>query len=155
MISIKWVITDDLSNVTVEEFDYEWNGIISGYFELVINEKKEGFCPERKIDENEEGIEDILYWLIHLSDGLKKIKKGEKYEMLLLTMNKYKLLIELNSAVEFQFVNEWTNEIKWKEVVEMQEFEIELCDNIDGFIKYIRAVNPQLLNSIWIKRLMN
>ena len=47
MIKIKWIITDNLSNISLDEFDNEWNGIISGYFELVINQRKEGFCPQR------------------------------------------------------------------------------------------------------------
>ena len=153
MIKIKWIITDDLCNISLNEFDNEWNGVIAGYFELIVNGVKEGYCPNRKISD-EEGLEDILYWLSHLFDGLNSVKRGEVYEMILLTMNVYKLVIKMNEKIEMQFFNKKTNDIKWEEKVELQEFEIELYENVEKFIKLIKDINPELLKSKWINKLL-
>lgn len=154
MIKIKWIITDDLCNISLKEFDDEWNGMVYGYFELTVNGVKEGFCPDREISKEEDGMEDILYWLSHLSDGFNSVKKGEEYEMILLTMNVYKLVIKMNEKIEMQFINKKTNAIKWKEKVELQEFENELYENIEKFLKFIEEINPELLKSKWIKKLI-
>lgn len=153
MISIKWIITDDLSNVSVEEFENEWSGIIEGYFELIVNEQKVGFCPNREIKKGEDGLEDILFWLIEFYKGLKKLKKGEVYEMTLLTRNLYKIVLKKNEKVELQYVKVETNEVDWKEEVEMQEFEQEVNRKIEKFKNEIQYINPKLLTSKWIKEL--
>lgn len=155
MISIKWIITDDLSNVSVEEFENEWNGIIGGYFEVIVNEQRVGFCPNREILKGEDGLEDVLFWLVEFYRGLKKVKKGETYEMTLLTRNLYKLVLKKSEKVELQYIKEDTNEADWKEKVEMQEFEQEVKRNIEKFKNKIQHINPQLLTSKWIKKLDN
>lgn len=153
MISIKWIITDDLSNISVKEFENEWNGIIGGYFELIVNEQRVGFCPNREIEKGEDGLEDVLFWLIEFYRGLKRIKKGEVYEMTLLTRNLYKLVLKKKEKVELQYTKVETNEVDWKEEVEMQEFEQEVKRNIKKFKNEIQYINPQLLTSKWIKKL--
>lgn len=153
MIKINWVITDDLSNISLEEFDNEWNGIISGYFELIINQNKEGFCPQRKLDEDEEGIEDVLYWLNHLSEGIHVIKEGKEYEMILLTMNLYKIVMKFDDKLNIYFINKKNNTIKWQEVINLQEFENELEENINRFLQMIKVTNSELLESKWIKKI--
>lgn len=157
MISIKWIITDDLddlSSVSVEEFDNEWNGIIEGYFELIVNEQRVGFCPNREIEKGEDGFEDILFWLAEFNRGLKKVKKGEVFEMRLITMNLYKLiLLKKREKVELQYTKKETNQIDWKEEVEMQEFEQEINCKIEKFKNEIQCINANLLTSKWIKKL--
>lgn len=155
MIKIKWIITDNLSNISLDEFDNEWNGIISGYFELVINQRKEGFCPQRIIHVDEEGIEDVLYWLSHLLEAITVIKKGTKYEMTLLTMNLYKIVIVLNENVKISFVNVNSDVAKWQEEITLQEFEKEIYKNVDNFLQSIEKVNSMLLESKWISRLLD
>ncbi len=154
MIKINWVITDELSHVSLEEFDNEWNGMISGYLELKINGESEGFCPDRPIGTEEEGMEEIVHWLSELYIGLSKVQKGETYEIVLLTMNVYKLFMELNENLEISFVNKRTKDIKWKEEVTLQEFQKELYQNIKKFADYLKQVNPQLLKSKWIKKML-
>ena len=153
MIKMKWVITDNLSGVSLDEFENEWNGIISGYFEININQSQEGFCPPKKTNKVEEGMEDVLYWLNHLSEGLNMIKKGKEYEMILLTMNLYKIVMRLDDEMCISFVNKRDNMIKWEERVDIQEFQNELSENVEKFLQIIRETNPQLLNSKWIKKL--
>lgn len=155
MVKIEWIITDDLSNISLNEFNNEWNGIISGYFELVINQVKVGFCPNRKICEEEEGMEDILYWLNHLLDGVNMIKKGVEYEIILLTMNLYKMNMKLGENMEIYFINKKTNEIKWNEEVELQEFENELYESTRKFLQVVKETNPELLKSKWMRRLIS
>ncbi len=155
MIKMKWIITDDLSDITLEEFENEWNGIVSGYFEFTINQNKEGFCPQRIISEAEEGMEDILYWLNHLLEGVNMIKKDKEYEMFLLTMNRYKLVMRLESCMYISFVEIKSNEVKWIEKVSMQEFESELYKNIENFLQFIKETNPVLMESRWVKKLIS
>lgn len=155
MIKINWVITDDLSDVSLKEFDNEWNGIISGYFELIINRSREGFCPQRKINKDEEGVEDVLYWLSHLSEGIGMLKKGKQYEMILLTMNLYKMVMKNDEGINIYFINKKDNTIKWHEKITLQEFEDELNENINRFIQMLKENNPELLESKWVKRMIN
>lgn len=155
MIKINWVIADDLSGISLKEFDDEWNGIISGYFELIINGRREGFCPQRKLHQGEEGVEDILYWLMHLSEGLNMLKKGKEYEMILLTMNLYKIIMRYDDKINIYFVKEKDNTIKWKEAITMQEFEAELNESISRFLQVVKEKNSELLESKWIKRMSN
>lgn len=54
MIKIKWIITDNIREVSLEEFNSEWNWIY-GYFEMSVNDKIIGFYPNRKLFANEEG----------------------------------------------------------------------------------------------------
>lgn len=155
MIKMNWVITDDLSGISLKEFDNEWNGIISGYFELIINRSREGFCPQRELNQGEEGVEDILYWLSHLSEGINMLKKGKEYEMILLTMNLYKIIMRYDDGMNIYFVNKKDNTIKWQEKITLQEFETELDENINRFFQIIEENNPELLESKWIKRMSN
>lgn len=154
MVKMKWIITDDVSNISSEEFDSERNGIVAGYFELIINMHREGFCPQKIINEKEEGLEDILYWLRHLLEGCNMVKVGKKYEMILLTRNRYKIVMKLDNKMFIYFVEKSNNSIKWKEEVFIEEFESELRKNIKDFKNYIEQINPNLLKSRWIKNLV-
>ncbi len=155
MIKMNWVITDDLSGISLKEFDNEWNGIISGYFELIINRSREGFCPQRELNQGEEGVEDILYWLSHLAEGINMLRKGKEYEMILLTMNLYKIIMRYDDGINIYFVNKKDNTIKWQEKITLQEFETELDENINRLFQIIEESNPELLESKWIKRMSN
>ena len=153
MLEINWIITDDLSSVTPEVFDTEWCGIIGGWVEFIINEQKEGYCPQRK-EEGEEGLEDVLYWLICLSEGVEKIKANEQYEMTLLTRNQYKLLLQPDiDDVKISFINVATHTVKWTERIELKEFAQEIQKSIDKFIGIIEETNPILLKSKWLRKL--
>ena len=152
MVKIEWIITDNLTHISSEDFDNENNGIVSGYFELNINQSKEGFCPQREIAGDEEGMEDVLYWLLHLREAVYMIKKRKRYEMLLLTMNRYKIVMELDDFLKVCFVNKVDSTIKWEEKVELQEFENEINKNIEKFLQLIKEMNPELMKSRWIKK---
>lgn len=73
MVKIRWIITDAISGVTLEEFNKEWNGLF-GYFELKINKRVIGFYPNRELLSGEEGNEDICHWLYNLSVGIIQLK---------------------------------------------------------------------------------
>lgn len=159
MIKMQWVVTSDLSKITLDEFDNEWNGMIFGFWELSINNIKAGIWPSEaemnKLVEMEMAdMEDILYWLVHLKEGIYMVKRYKEYEMLLFTMNRYKLKMGLEQKLDLQFINRITNEVKWNEKVELKEFEDELYGNIERFLDYIKKVNSKLLKSEWIKRLL-
>ncbi|MBQ8260740.1 MAG: hypothetical protein IJZ00_00450 [Lachnospiraceae bacterium] len=153
MIKMEWILTEDLSTISLEEFDNEWRGIIAGHFLLEINQSSVGYCPKEKLQEGEMGLEDVLYWLSMFKEGLIEIKKGKVYEILLLTRNRYNLRMRPEKDLYIDMVSRREKNIKWTECVNLQEFEEELQRNIDKFIQIITETNPQLLKSEWIKPL--
>lgn len=83
------------------------------------------------------------------------IKKGVEYEIILLTMNLYKMNMKLGENMEIYFINKKTNEIKWNEEVELQEFENELYKSTRKFLQVVKETNPELLKSKWMRRLIS
>ena len=80
---------------------------------------------QKIIHVDEEGIEDVLYWLSHLLEAITVIKKGTKYEMTLLTMNLYKIVIVLNENVKISLL---TNNIN-------KSLHTKYDKNIDDILK--------------------
>lgn len=159
MVKMHWVITSDLSKITLDEFDNEWNGAVYGFFELCINNRKEGIWPNKTemdalIEIGMADMEDILYWFVHLKEGINAVKKNKEYEMQLLTMNRYSLKMKLKHELYLKFINIETGENNWDERVELEEFENELYVNIEKFLNYIKRTNSRLLKSKWIEELL-
>ncbi len=48
MVKIDWIIMDDFSDITLEEFEHEWCAIIGGDFELTVNQNSIGYCSYKK-----------------------------------------------------------------------------------------------------------
>jgi hypothetical protein len=153
MIKIKWKITDIIENISLQEFDTEYNGIY-GYFQICINNQILGFCPDKKLLNEEEGNEDILFWLFKLSDGLNKLNVVQKYEIQLLSMNLAKLVLKKDNKLLISFMNSNTDEIIWSEKIMFQELYNEVKLNIKNFITEIQRINPVILESKLIKNLL-
>lgn len=85
MLKLRWIITDNLKEISLKEFSDEWNGIY-GYFELAINEQIIGFCPDRELKIKEEWDENILYWLNKLLIALIDVHNNLKAEIELLSV---------------------------------------------------------------------
>ena len=69
---LEWRITDDISNLSVKEFDAEWNGIY-GFMQLKIF-KYCGFIPGE--DYRLEGDDNIEYYIDELVEcGICILKK--------------------------------------------------------------------------------
>ena len=153
MVKIKWIITDSINDVDLNEFDTEWNGIY-GYFEICINNHVLGFCPDRELLAGEEGNEDILYWLTKLSDGIIQLNVGKEYEIQLLSMNMAKIILKKNDKLLISFVNTNTDEVIWSEKMTIKEWCNEIILNIERFIKEVQNNNSILLKTNLIQKLV-
>lgn len=153
MVKIKWIITDSINDVDLNEFDTEWNGIY-GYFEICINNHVLGFCPDRELLAGEEGNEDILYWLTKLSDGIIQLNVGKEYEIQLLSMNMAKIILKKNDKLLISFVNTNTDEVIWSEKMTIKEWCNEIILNIERFIKEVQNNNSILLKANLIQKLV-
>lgn len=154
MIKISWAITDNIENISLKEFNTEWNGIY-GYFEIRINDRILGFCPDRKLLAGEEGNEDILYWLSILSTGIMQLDTDRKYEIQLLSMNLIKIILNKSDKLLISLVNSSTDEIIWFEKIMIQEWYDEVMLNIDRFIAEVQKLNSALLEADLVKNLLN
>ena len=153
MIKIKWIITDSINDVDLNEFDTEWDGIY-GYFEICINNHVLGFCPDRELLAGEEGNENILYWLTKLSDGIIQLNVGKEYEIQLLSMNMTKIILKKNDKLLISFVNANRDEVIWAEEVTIKEWDNEIIMNIEKFIKEVQKKNSNLLKANLIQKLV-
>ena len=153
MIKIKWIITDSINDVDLNEFDTEWDGIY-GYFEICINNHVLGFCPDRELLAGEEGNEDILYWLTKLSDGIIQLNVCQEYEIRLLSMNMAKIILKKNDNLLISFVNTNTDEVIWSEKMTIKEWCNEIILNIERFIKEVQKKNSNLLKANLIQKLV-
>lgn len=153
MVKIKWIITDSINDVDLNEFDTEWNGIY-GYFEICINNHVLGFCPDRELLAGEEGNEDILYWLTKLSDGIIQLNVGKEYEIQLLSMNMAKIILKKNDKLLISFVNTNTDEVIWSEKMTIKEWCNEIILNIERFIKEVQNNNSILLKTNLTQKLV-
>lgn len=153
MVKIKWIITDSIETIDLNKFNTEWNGIY-GYFEMIINDKLLGFCPNRELLDVEEGNEDILYWLSELSDGLINLNKGKSYGIQLLSMNLAKIVLKKNDKLTVSLVKSDGNEIIWSEKITIQEWHDEVIVNLEKFLKKIKEINADLLDNKLVKSLI-
>ena len=153
MVKIKWIITDHIKDVELKEFDTKWDGIF-GYFQICINKHLLGFCPDRELLPDEEGNENILYWLTKLSEGSIRLNTDQEYEIQLLSMNLAKILLRKNDKVLISFINTNTNEVKWSEKVIIQEWYDEVILNLGRFITEVQKDNAVLLDSNLMRKLI-
>lgn len=153
MVKIRWEITDNIEMVDLNEFDTEWNGIY-GYFEIHINNQILGFCPDRELFPDEEGNENILYWLYKLCNIVVELNYKQECELQLLSMNMAKIHFKKNDKLEISLVYSHNEEMMWSEKVTVQEFCREVICATEKFISDIQRYNSDLLNSGLIKRVI-
>lgn len=154
MVKIRWIITDSIEDVNLKDFNVEWNGIY-GYFEICINNRVLGFCPDRNLLADEEGNEDILYWLLKLSEGIIQLNASQEYEIQLLSMNLAKVILKKNDKMLVTLVNSDTDEVIWSEKIMIQEWYNEVILNIERFITEVQGTNSALLKADLINKLIS
>ena len=145
MVKIKWIITDDIKNVSLKEFNTEWDGIY-GHFELDINDQTVGYCPDRELFPSEWSDEDITDWLYKLSNMILQLHDCDEFEWNLLASNLLKIVIKKEDTLLISLIHSRTG-IQWSERVTYQEYITELLSAIDRFIEEIRTLNSELLKS--------
>lgn len=148
MVRIKWIITDDIGNVSLKEFNAEWTNIF-GYFELDINDQTVGYCPDRELlpDEREFGDEEITDWLYKLSSMIVQLENRNECEWDLLSLNLAKIVIKKDDVLTISLMHRFSGEIWWSEKVTTQEYITELLSAVDRFVEEIRTLNSELLKS--------
>ena len=157
MIQIRWVVTDDISNITLDEFDnaYVYMGIC-GHFDITVNEHREGMYLKNETEMLDcDGFEDILYWIDNLFCALNTTKNGEDYEMPMLNLVRIKFKFHLEQKLQISCMDVESNDIEWMEEVEVQEFEEEIQNHRKRLIEYIKKENPELLKSRWLEKLLD
>ncbi len=145
---ITWSITDDLSDMTLEYFEKEYNGIY-GFFSLEIGGNKLGESPEDSYED--EGLYDISYYLGCLIKCGIAMKKQKKISVMLLESVLAELVLEFDDNVTVSFVNIKSREIYWSSKITREELTEEIDYNYYSFIDYIKKVNPSLLDSFIIR----
>lgn len=95
MVKIKWRITDDIRNISLKEFNTEVHWIY-GYFELDVNDKTVGHCPDKESFPVVLSCfeEDITDWLYQLPNMILQLNDCDEYEWNLLDMNLLKMVIK-------------------------------------------------------------
>lgn len=153
MVKINWKVTDNIYNITKEEFDVELNDLY-GYFEIQINGKDIGFCPQRELFEDEEGVEAIVYWISHLLESIIELKEKKKYEFALLSMNLRRLVFELKegNCIEVCFFDIEQERNEWKETIIFNEYKVKILESAYKFLAFIKENNKELLSTNMIRK---
>lgn len=111
-------------------------------------------CPDRELLTDEEGNEDILYWLSKLSDGIIRLNDCQEYEIQLLSVNLSKIILKKDERLVISFVNSNTDEVIWFEKIIIQEFCNEVLLNVERFITEVQKVNSVLLELYLVEELI-
>lgn len=141
---VTWTITDDLSDMTLDYFEKEYNGIY-GFFSLEIGGNKLGERPEDSYED--EGLYDISYYLGCLIKCGIAMKKREKISVMLLESVLAELVLEFDNDVTVSFINIKDKKIYWSSKITKEELTEEIEYNYHSFIDYIKKVNPSLSDS--------
>ena len=127
---INWKITDDLKNISMSEFNNEYNGIY-GFIKLRIGNNEIGELPERI---SYEGDFDILYYIGQLINCGISMFKEENYNVMLFDSSLAEINIIFKSNVVINFILSETKEVYWSSTVTNQE----LIDEIEyNYNKYM------------------
>lgn len=147
MVKIKWRITDDIRNISLKEFNTEVHWIY-GYFELDVNDKTVGHCPDKESFPVVLSCfeEDITDWLYQLPNMIIQLNDCDEYEWELLDMNLLKIVIKREDTLLISLIHSRIG-IQWSERVTYQEYITELLSTIDRFVEEIRTLNSELLKS--------
>lgn len=146
---INWKITDDLKNISMSEFNNEYNGIY-GYIKLRIGNNEIGELPAHI---SCEGDFDILYYIGQLINcGISMLKK-ENYNVMLLDSNLAEINIIFKSNVVINFISSETKEVYWSSTVTNQELIDEIEYNYNKLYVTLKEINPQILNADLVKKI--
>lgn len=150
---LSWRITDDISNITVEEFNKEYNGLY-GFIKLKIGDNSIGYIPEKNV--LLDGNSDILYYIKKLIECGINICKKDVIEVSLLSHNLLKLCVQYNKekniSVELKMVED--NSIVWKSELSFNQLIDEIDSNYNDICSFIEEYNSKLFKTDLIKSIM-
>lgn len=146
---INWKITDDLKNISLSEFNTEYNGIY-GYIKLKIGENEIGELPNHI---SIEGDFDISYYIGQLINCGISFFKNENYSVMLLDSNLAEINVVFSSNVIINFSSSETKEIYWSSTITNKELIDEIEYNYKKFSAELIKTNPRILDSFLFKEI--
>lgn len=150
---LSWKITDDISNITVEEFNKEYNGLY-GFIKLKIGDYSIGYIPENNV--LLDGNSDILYYIKKLIECGINICKKDVIEVPLLSHNLLKLCVQYNKDeniwVELKMVED--NSIVWRSELSFNQLINEINSNYNNICNFIEKYNSKLFKTDLIKSII-
>lgn len=147
---LKWRITDDISSLTVKEFNEERNGIY-GFIKLNIDKDEVGYIPPLNCEL--EGNDDISFWVQNSIECGIALLKNEKFECELLSLNLLKIYVVPEENVEIMLKHE-DRYIKWEHTIPYDLVYKEIFEIFEKFEKEIIQINKSLLETNIIKRII-
>ncbi|MDE5564811.1 MAG: hypothetical protein K2I93_06620 [Oscillospiraceae bacterium] len=147
---LEWKVTDDISCVTLEEFDSEWNGIY-GFAKLNIFDKTLGYIPENV--STLEGNHNILYWMTNLAECGICILERKEYDAQLLSFNKLLICVKCDNIVCADLIHEDTLEVISHAELEIKDVLDEICANIMRFKEYVEIQNASFNHATLMREL--
>ena len=133
---LSWRITDDIANISVEEFDKEYNGIY-GYMKLQF------------------GDYSIGYYIKSLIRCGVALKNRENIEIRLLNYNLIKIIVSCVDVVDVKIVNVNNNSIEGSFSLSFKELVEEIKFNYIKLYKYIEEKNKSLLKAKMVKDIIS
>ncbi len=146
---LNWRITDDLSGLTVKEFNEEWNGIY-GFMELKIDKDVVGYIPPLNCEL--EGNENISFWVQNVIECGIALLNNECYKCQLLSLNLLTIYITPKRTVEILLKHE-DGHIEWKQELPYYKIYNEIFEVYKRFENEIIEINNLLLETNTLKRI--
>lgn len=138
---MEWHITDNISTLSVQEFDAKWNGIY-GFMKTSIFDTPLGFIPP--VTSGLEGDDNILYWMTKMVEcGLCILQKKE-YEAQLLSLNLLRIHVQCKETVHIDLIKTETEELCMHQELSYDEIMQEIMNNAKQFKAFIDENNPSL-----------
>lgn len=138
---LEWCITDDISTLSVKEFDTECNGIY-GFVKTSIFDKPIGFIPPKS--SMLEGHDNVLYWMSNLVECGICILLRKEYETQLLSYNKLCLNVQCLETIHIRLLKIKTRETYMCREVSYIEALNEIICNTKRFKSFIDENNSSL-----------
>jgi hypothetical protein len=167
MFAIRYRIPEEeireISSLDVAEFDADFNDI-EGQIELDFHGNKYGFCHEQVPF----GQELLLFWFGLLNSVAVKLRKAHYVAMSIPeTTASFFEFFRIGEFLKISLVTVATSDINgfivesplsdviqydWKDVqVLVQDFQCEVSQKIEDFLKELETINPELLKSKCVK----
>lgn len=138
----KWRITDDLNNISVD--DLKENQGIYGFLKFTFNNINLGYVVD---DENIEGNNDILYWVIKALLCLNSINNHKDFSQRLFSSNLVEINVEYGETIIIKTVDHITKKVYNQETIGYNDLKKYVLEFADNFLNEIESINPDLLSS--------
>lgn len=148
---LDWKITDVLPDITVNEFNHDYNGIY-GFIKLCVNDDSIGFIPTDNSDL--EGNADILYWIKKTIECGISMVNNKKFECQLLSNNQLKICVRCEKVVHI-ILRDISGNILWEHEENYESMHNEIKRNFQKLKRIIFETNQSLLSANEIDKVLS